>query len=78
MEPTLEKILNIIAEQAQLEPELIGTFDTLKALGIDSLDLIQIVIDLEEEFGIEIPESDYPAVTTSIAQLHDLIKQLTV
>lgn len=50
----LEKIRKIIAEQMNLAPESI-TEQTSFAddLGADSLDIFQIISELEEEFGME-------------------------
>ena len=52
-----EKIRNIIAEQLDIEPAQI-TEDTnlLKDLEADSLDAVEIIMAIEDEFGIEIPD----------------------
>ena len=51
-----EKIQGIIAEVLNVEPEEI-TMDTtfVDDLGADSLDVFQIIMGIEEEFDIEIP-----------------------
>ncbi len=41
-------------------------------LEADSLDLVELVMSLEEEFGIEVPESDLEGVAT-IGQAYDLV-----
>ncbi|MGA0064036.1 MAG: acyl carrier protein [Ilumatobacteraceae bacterium] len=41
-------------------------------LEADSLDLVELVMSLEEEFGIEVPESDLEGITT-IGQAFDLV-----
>ena len=41
-------------------------------LEADSLDLVELVMSLEEEFGIEVPESDLEGITT-IGQAYDLV-----
>ena len=41
-------------------------------LEADSLDLVELVMSLEEEFGIEVPESDLEGVT-KIGQAFDLV-----
>ena len=52
-----EKVRDIIAEQLDVDPETI-TMDTdfLKDLEADSLDAVEIIMALEDEFGIEIPD----------------------
>ena len=61
----LEKMKPIIAEQlnvneADLEPETKFKDD----LGADSFDLFEMVMALEEEFGIEIPSEDLEKIVT--------------
>ena len=41
-------------------------------LDADSLDLVELVMALEEEFGIEVPESDLEGIAT-IGQAYDLV-----
>lgn len=52
-----EKVKAIVAEQLEVKPEEI-TPDSSFAndLGADSLDTVELVMALEEEFGIEIPD----------------------
>lgn len=61
----LEKMKPIIAEQlnvneAEIKPETKFKDD----LGVDSLDLFEMVMALEEEFGIEIPSEDLEKIVT--------------
>lgn len=60
-----EKIKSIIAEQITVDEEEI-TLDTsfIDGLGADSLDLVELMITLEEEFGIMIPEEDIDKIST--------------
>ncbi len=60
-----EKVKKIIAEQldvdaANVKPEASFVDD----LGADSLDTVELVMALEEEFGIEIPDEDAEKITT--------------
>ena len=50
-----EKVIEIIAEQALLDPTDIGDTSTLEDLGIDSLTLVETVFAIEETFNISIP-----------------------
>ena len=53
----LEKMREIIAEQLNCDGETIGLDTSFKDdLGADSLDLFELVMALEEEYGLEIPE----------------------
>ena len=55
----LEKMRPIIAEQLNVQESEIKENTKLKEdLGADSLDLFELVMALEEEFGVEIPSED--------------------
>ncbi len=61
----LEKMRPIIAEQLNVEESEIKESTKLKDdLGADSLDLFELVMALEEEFGIEIPSEDLESIVT--------------
>ena len=64
-----EKLQGIIAEVLNLEPEEITMAATfVDDLGADSLDVFQIIMGIEEEFDIEIPnEIDEKIVTVGDA-----------
>jgi acyl carrier protein len=62
---TAEKVKGIIVEQLGVEEEEV----TLEAsftddLGADSLDIVELVMAFEEEFGIEIPDEDAEKIST--------------
>jgi len=50
-----DKVIEIIAEQAVLEPSDVTMESTLEDLGIDSLGLVESIFAIEEEFDISIP-----------------------
>ena len=55
----LEKMIPIIAEQLNCDGETIGLDTSFKDdLGADSLDLFELVMALEEEYGLEIPAEE--------------------
>lgn len=61
----LEKMKPIIAEQLNVNEAEIKTETKFKDdLGADSLDLFEMVMALEEEFGIEIPSEDLENIVT--------------
>lgn len=61
----LEKMLPIIAEQLNVEESVIKAESNFKEdLGADSLDLFELVMALEEEFGVEIPSEDLESIAT--------------
>ena len=74
-EEILEKVKGIIVEQ-------LGVTDTavtmeasfIDDLGADSLDIVELIMDIEEEFDIEIPDSDAEKVVT-VGDVVDYIKE---
>lgn len=60
-----EKVKSIIAEQLGVKKdEVIDEAKFIDDLGADSLDTVELVMALEEEFGIEIPDEDAEKMAT--------------
>lgn len=53
--PVKNIIIEILAEQAVLEPHAVPLDATLADLGIDSMNLVEIIFAIEERFDIQIP-----------------------
>lgn len=68
-----EKITAILAEQLDADAETM-TNDTKIAddLGADSLDLVDLLMSIEDEFGVEIPDEEVENLTT-IGEVCDYI-----
>ena len=61
----LEKIKELVAENLGVDVSTITEKSSFKEdLGADSLDLFEMVMGLEEEFGVEIPTEDLEKITT--------------
>lgn len=61
----VDKVKSIIAEQLGVKPEEVTPAASfIDDLGADSLDTVELVMALEEEFGIEIPDEDAEKMTT--------------
>lgn len=59
-----DKIKKIIADQLGIEPDEITLESSfIDDLGADSLDIVELIMALEEEFDIEIPDEDAEKVT---------------
>ena len=78
-----DKIVEIIAEQAVLEPSDVSVDMTIEDLGLDSLGLVEAVFAIEEHFEISVPfnandpaasEFDITSVKSMINAVADLIK----
>ena len=60
-----EKIIALTAEHLGIDADSISETSSFKEdLGVDSLDLFELVMELEEEFGIEIPSEDLEHLAT--------------
>ena len=56
---TLEKVVNVVVDQLGVkEQEVRPEARFIEDLGADSLDTVELIMALEEEFGIEIPDED--------------------
>ncbi|MBR3133778.1 MAG: acyl carrier protein [Clostridia bacterium] len=74
-EEVFERVKKIIVEQLGVTEGSV-TLDAsfIDDLGADSLDIVELVMALEEEFDIEIPDSDAEKVTT-VSDVVDYIKE---
>ena len=65
MEVSQDKIRQIIADQLGVKKEEVtDNAKFVDDLGADSLDTVELVMALEEEFGVEIPDEDAEKLTT--------------
>ncbi len=74
-EEVFEKVKSIIVEQlgvAETSVEMEASF--IDDLGADSLDIVELVMALEEEFDIEIPDADAEKVVT-VGDVVEYIKE---
>ena len=61
----LEKITELIVNEVGVDAEAVTLVASFKEdLGVDSLDLFELVMAFEENFGIEIPNEDLEQITT--------------
>lgn len=60
-----ERIKKIIAEQLMVEEdEITPEASFIDELGADSLDTVEMIMEIEDEFGIEIPDEDAEKLQT--------------
>lgn len=71
-----DKVIEIIAEQAMLEPGDVTPASTLEDLGIDSLGLVESIFAFEEAFDITVPfnANDPAAGDFDISDVQAIIK----
>lgn len=71
-----EKVKKIIVEQLSVdESEVVYEAMFIDDLGADSLDIVELIMALEEEFDIEIPDSNAEKITT-VGNAVDYIKSV--
>lgn len=83
-EAVKEQVIQIIADQAVLEPSDVKLEATLEDLGIDSLGLVESIFAIEEAFDIQVPfnandptdsEFDISSVAAIITAVEGLVAQ---
>lgn len=66
-----EKLKSYAARQLELESDDITPDSTFESLGIDSLDVVEMIMDLETELGVELELEDQKI--TTFQELADFI-----
>ncbi|MDA0324436.1 MAG: acyl carrier protein [Verrucomicrobia bacterium] len=63
--PIEQKVKDIIVEQLSVNAEQVTPeAKFIEDLGADSLDIVELVMAFEEEFGVEVPDSDAEKLLT--------------
>ena len=67
-----EKLVSYAAQQLELDAAEITPDSTFENLGIDSLDIVEMIMDLESELGVELEMEDQKI--TNFQELADFIE----
>lgn len=70
-----EKVLDLIAAVKRLPRESLSTESTFAELGLDSLDAINLIFEIESEFDISVPDEQAKSIT-SVRQLIESLQKL--
>jgi acyl carrier protein len=68
-----ERVIKIVSDQLGVGTDIKPSASFVEDLGADSLDTVELVMALEEEFGIEIPDTEAEKIAT-VQQAIDHIK----
>jgi acyl carrier protein len=72
-----EKVIDIIVEQLSVDKDkVVAGASFVDDLGADSLDLVELIMAMEEAFGIEIPDEVAEKIT-SVQHAIDHVKQVS-
>lgn len=67
-----EKLVSYASKQLELNPAEITRDSTFESLGIDSLDIVEMIMDLETELGVELELEDQKI--TTFGEMADFIE----
>ena len=67
-----EKLLKYAAKQLEIDASEIRPDSTFESLGIDSLDIVEMIMDLESELGVELDMEDQKI--TTFQELADFVE----
>ena len=67
-------LADVLSEKYDVDPDAISPEATLTELGLDSLTIVELLFDVEDEFGIEIPEER--ATLETLAEAAALVEEL--
>ncbi len=60
-----DRVVEIIANQLQIDTDMIdGSCKVMEDLGADSLDVVEMLMAMEESFGISVPDEDIEELIT--------------
>ena len=71
-----DKIIQIIASECEVDASKILPEASLDDLGISSVDLVQVMFQIEEEFDVYLADEEVGADTESVGQLLDAVEKL--
>ena len=76
MDEVEQRIREIIAREAKVEPARITPEATIQDLGIASVDLVQIMFAIEESFDIYLAEQDVGLDVQNVGQVIEAVRRL--
>jgi acyl carrier protein len=59
-----ERVVEILADMAGVSVDEVDPQDSFESLDLDSLDLVEMTLIIEDELGVEVDRDDFTGVTT--------------
>lgn len=72
---TIDKIKEVLADHLDEDMSAVTEDTSFEELGIDSLETVEILMELEDEFGIEIPAASAGKTVGSLVEFIDSEKE---
>ena len=69
-------LADVLTEKYEVDPDAISPEATLTELGLDSLTIVELLFDVEDEFGIEVPEerANFETLAEAAALVDELVQ----
>lgn len=67
-------IRNIVAERSEIPPKSLDGCTNFEAVGLDGMDMSELVMAIEDEFDIEISDEEYNGIAT-LDDIVELVKK---
>lgn len=74
--PVSDKVMEIFADNLGIDRDQLDSSTFIKDIGADSLDIVELVMELEEEFGITISDNDAEQIRTIADAIRYIIERL--
>lgn len=71
-----EEVLAIIAQKRHVEPSGLTLDTTFAALGVDSLEAMDLIFTFEDRFQVDLPDSVALQMTTTVRQVIDALRPI--
>lgn len=72
---TFETVCNLISKRFEISKNMLNEETTLDEIGADSIDLVDLVSELEEEFEIHVPDEEFENIKT-LGNLVEVLESL--
>lgn len=71
-----DKIVEIVAKQRRVAPSTLSLSDRLEDIEIESIDLVEIIFAIEDEFDIDVPQDRDAMKLDTLQDVVDGVKRL--